>query len=63
VENNGSAKEPSVARANSFRPCRLTSLRFKGEVQTCDEREAHGAEGLGDKATVGGGAVVGDGRL
>ena len=29
------------------------SLRWNGEARTCDEREAHGAERLGAKATMG----------
>src|SRR6266568_8518227 len=57
------ATESSVAQANSIRPCCLASLRLKGEAQACDEQEAHDAEGLGDKAIMGGGGVVGDGRL
>ena len=51
--SNGSAKESSVANANSIRPDRPVSLRSKGETRTRDEREARGAEGLGDKATAG----------
>jgi len=47
---------------NSIRPDRLASLRPKGEARTRAEREAHGAEGLGAKATMGSGEVVGDGR-
>ena len=39
---------------NSIRPYRLASLRSKGEAQTLPEGgEAHGAEGLGVKATMG----------
>jgi hypothetical protein len=45
--------EPSVAQANSIRPDRLASLRSNGEARTCEEREAHDAEGLGDKAIAG----------
>jgi hypothetical protein len=41
---------------NSIRPYRLVSLRSKGEAQTLpDGGEAHGAEGLGAKATRGAG--------
>ena len=41
---------------NSIRPYRLASLRSKGEAQTLpDGGEAHGAEGLGVKATMGAG--------
>jgi hypothetical protein len=41
---------------NSIRPYRLASLRSKGEAQTLPAgREAHGAEGLGAKATRGAG--------
>ena len=41
---------------NSIRPYRLASLRSKGEAQTPpDGGEAHGAEGLGVKATKGAG--------
>jgi hypothetical protein len=47
---------------NSIRPCRLASLRAKGEARTCEKREAYGAEGLGEKATMGSGEVVGVGR-
>src|SRR5882672_8029649 len=49
---------------NSIRPCRLASLRAKGEARTRSvEREAPDAEGLGAKAIKGSGEVVGDGRL
>ena len=37
---------------NSIRPDRSVSLRSTGEARTCDEQEVHGAEGLGDKATM-----------
>src|SRR6516225_11187453 len=41
---------------NSIRPCRLASLRSKGEAQTPSfGGEAHGGEGLGAKATMGAG--------
>jgi len=41
---------------NSIRPYRLASLRFNGEAQTPPAGgEAHGAEGLGVKATMGAG--------
>src|SRR6266436_6043508 len=41
---------------NSIRPYRLASLRSKGEAQTLPAGgEAHGAEGLGAKATMGAG--------
>ena len=46
---------------NSILPDRLVSRLGNGEAQTREEREAHGAEGLGDKAIMGGGGVVGDG--
>jgi len=38
---------------NSIRPDRSVSLRSIGEARSCEEQEAHGAEGLGDKATMG----------
>jgi hypothetical protein len=38
---------------NSIRLDRSVSLRSIGEARTCEEQEAHGAEGLGDKATRG----------
>ena len=38
------AKVPSVAKANSIRPCRLASLQTRGEAQTCEEQEALGAD-------------------
>src|SRR5260370_39558033 len=41
---------------NSIRPYRLASLRSKGEAQILPAGgEAHGAEGLGAKATMGAG--------
>ena len=46
-------KEPSVTHVNSIRPGRPVSLRVKDETRTCHKQEAHRAEGLGDKATMG----------
>jgi hypothetical protein len=47
---------------NSIRPYRLASLRWTGEAQTRDEREAHDADRTGAKAIVWSGGVVGDGE-
>ena len=47
---------------NSIRPYRLASLRWTGEAQTRDEREALDADRTGDKAIGGSGGVIGDGE-
>ena len=47
---------------NSIRPCRLASLRWKGEARTREQREALDADRTGDKAIGWSGEVIGDGE-